>query len=203
MHERHRARSRRFEALLLVGQTAVRHRALESARCQMPRIVVASRASLAREKRGRRGKVSVHIRVGVFLKTKSTRCAAHSAARRPEHDGHAPRRLQENATKSSWQHVPQAILAKPLVDDDTTQEGTKLFVDEARDTQAVLRAGACLREESLEVLAHHLVVTPMRSSLQHHHAGRCHEVPSLEANASRARPSASCAIVHRSRQEIR
>ena len=35
------------------------------------------------EKRTRRGKVRVHIRVGVVGKTSSTRCAAHSAARRP------------------------------------------------------------------------------------------------------------------------
>lgn len=123
----------------------------------MPRIVVANRASFASANRRRRGKVRVHIRVGVEGKTASTRWMAHAAARRPEHDGHAPRRLHEKATKNSWQHVPQTDSRETMVDDATAYESAKLLVDEARDSEAVLRARPRLCEESLEVLSHHLV----------------------------------------------
>src|ERR1043166_7498394 len=45
--------------------------------------------------------------------TWSTRCAAVSAIRRPPHDGHIPRDLQENATTRSNLQVLQAIRRKP------------------------------------------------------------------------------------------
>ena len=44
-----------------------------------------------------------------------------------------------------------------MVDDATAYESSKLLVDEARDSEAVLRARPRLCEESLEVLSHHLV----------------------------------------------
>jgi len=48
------------------------------------------------------GKLTTHCRYGTWGSTWSTRCAAPSAMARPEHDGHIPRRLQLNATMSSW-----------------------------------------------------------------------------------------------------
>ena len=44
-----------------------------------------------------------------------------------------------------------------MVDDATAYKSAKLLVDEARDSEAVLRARPRLCEESLEVLSHHLV----------------------------------------------
>ena len=44
-----------------------------------------------------------------------------------------------------------------MVDDATAYESAKLLVEQARDSEAVLRARPRLCEERLEVLSHHLV----------------------------------------------
>jgi hypothetical protein len=55
----------------------------------------------ARSHRRRQGTVSTHCRVATCGITRSTRCAARSAIRRPAHDGQKPRVLHENKT-SRW-----------------------------------------------------------------------------------------------------
>jgi hypothetical protein len=56
---------------------------------------------------------NTHWRTGTSGMTRSTRCAAVPAIRRPPQDGHMPRDLQENATTRSSLQVSQPIRRKP------------------------------------------------------------------------------------------
>jgi hypothetical protein len=70
----------------------------------------ALRAASARRSKGSE---STYWRTGTSGTTRSTRCAAVFAMRRPAQLGHAPRCLHENATSRSWPQLSQRQCTKP------------------------------------------------------------------------------------------
>ena len=81
---------------------ARRRRSANRERMKARSTSLVSFASYARRSPSGYGSVSTHCRSGTAGRTRSTRCAAVSAMRRPPYHGHKPRRLHEKATRRSW-----------------------------------------------------------------------------------------------------